>query len=116
MQDHSEVSLALAELKNKHDQFTCSLQGELTGVAPRIEEKDKRLPLITLLMLTRKIVTMNGGRIPTCEWRRDEDGNYETSCDEMFTFTEGGVVENGARFCQYCGRPIIPLLTYGEPE
>ena len=40
-----------------------------------------------------------------CIWVRDnEDGDvYETQCGEMFMFIGGGVKDNGAKYCMYCG-------------
>ena len=39
----------------------------------------------------------------TCTWTENEDGVYETNCDNMFVFNDGGPVENGFRYCPYCG-------------
>ena len=41
-----------------------------------------------------------------CEWKRDNDGIWNTGCGEMFEFTHDGPGENKARFCQYCGNQI----------
>ena len=38
-----------------------------------------------------------------CTWTQNEDGVYETNCDNMFVFNDGGPVENGFRYCPYCG-------------
>ena len=38
-----------------------------------------------------------------CIWTQNEDGVYETNCDNMFVFNDGGPVENGFRYCPYCG-------------
>ena len=42
----------------------------------------------------------------TCTWIENEDGVYETNCDNMFVFNDGGPVENGFRYCPYCGREL----------
>ena len=42
----------------------------------------------------------------TCTWTQNEDGVYETNCDNMFVFNDGGPVENGFRYCPYCGREL----------
>lgn len=39
----------------------------------------------------------------TCSWSADEDGTWETECDELFQFTTDGPKENGFKFCPYCG-------------
>lgn len=44
-----------------------------------------------------------------CQWREDEDGNWETACGELFFFTEGGPAENGFLFCPYCGSNLKPV-------
>jgi hypothetical protein len=38
-----------------------------------------------------------------CEWKEDDDGNWETGCGEIFTFTDGGPEENRQNHCGYCG-------------
>lgn len=40
-----------------------------------------------------------------CIWR-ENNGVYITACGHMFQFTEGGIGENGAVYCQYCGGKI----------
>lgn len=42
----------------------------------------------------------------SCAWTEDEDGVWATACGESFVFTDGGPVENRARFCPYCGRSL----------
>ena len=39
----------------------------------------------------------------TCTWTRDDDGNYETECDNMHCFIDGCVKDNHYNFCPYCG-------------
>lgn len=41
-----------------------------------------------------------------CRWTEDEDGNWDTECGHRFSFTIGGPIWNGQRFCGYCGRPV----------
>ena len=38
-----------------------------------------------------------------CTWTQNEDGVYETNCDNMFVFNDGTPSENGFAFCPYCG-------------
>lgn len=45
----------------------------------------------------------------TCTWTLDDsnDGEiWETSCGQAFSFTEGGVEDNGFVFCYKCGKRI----------
>jgi uncharacterized Zn-finger protein len=48
-----------------------------------------------------------------CRWTEDENGNWFTACGEAHVFIEGGPVENGHRYCPYCGREIA---TKGSQE
>ncbi len=41
-----------------------------------------------------------------CVWRENGDGAWITGCDDAFEFFEDGPTENGARYCQYCGKRI----------
>lgn len=41
-----------------------------------------------------------------CEWKSDEDGNWHTSCNEIYIIIEGTPTENSMRFCCYCGGAI----------
>ena len=41
-----------------------------------------------------------------CHWQQDDEGAYDTGCDERFEFYCDGPIENGFRFCPYCGKPI----------
>lgn len=50
-----------------------------------------------------------------CHWAADDDENWETSCHEMFVFAEAGPIENGFRWCPYCGRTIAEVVA-AEPE
>ena len=42
-----------------------------------------------------------------CTWTQndDEDDSYWAAacCDHLFVFNDGGPVENGFRYCPYCG-------------
>ena len=44
---------------------------------------------------------------PICIWVEDEEGIFETSCNEMFEFTESGPKENGFNYCPYCGCELV---------
>ena len=41
-----------------------------------------------------------------CRWKQDSDGNWETDCDNLFTFFDGGPTNNGFRYCPYCSKQI----------
>lgn len=45
-----------------------------------------------------------------CDWSKDEDGVYWTSCGEGFIFTEpSSVKDHNFKFCCYCGKKINDL-------
>lgn len=43
-----------------------------------------------------------------CAWNQDgEDGNWNTACNHIFAFIDGGPAENSdIKFCCFCGSPI----------
>lgn len=49
-----------------------------------------------------------------CEWEEDEDGNFETGCAHIFTFTTDGIHENHFAFCPYCGGVIVVAVDAGD--
>lgn len=40
---------------------------------------------------------------PTCDWREDEDGNWDTGCGQKHVLLDGGPTDNHMRYCCYCG-------------
>jgi hypothetical protein len=38
-----------------------------------------------------------------CIWRENDDGNWETECDEIHVFEYGSPHDNNYIFCPYCG-------------
>jgi hypothetical protein len=55
----------------------------------------------------------------SCEWSEtdpwgDMPGTYESACGEMWSFNEGGVKENGVKFCQNCGKPVV-VVPFPQP-
>lgn len=43
-----------------------------------------------------------------CVWTEDDDGAWDTSCDNRFEFTADGPEENDFAFCPYCGKNLTP--------
>ena len=43
-----------------------------------------------------------------CAWTLDdeESDTYASACGELWSFLEGGPVENRVRFCHGCGKPV----------
>lgn len=42
----------------------------------------------------------------TCVWKQDDDGNWDTQCDNLFIIIDGTPAENSMQFCPYCGKTI----------
>lgn len=44
-----------------------------------------------------------------CQWTYDEhDYKWDSACGESWQFTDGGPEDNGVKFCQGCGKPVMP--------
>lgn len=59
------------------------------------------------------------GQIPTCDWSQDFDGDmWSTDCGKGFVLTEGPPLENGMKFCCFCGRTLAesPYVEDAEDE
>ena len=50
-----------------------------------------------------------------CDWQQEEEGQWETDCDETFEFQEGGPLDNGFEWCPYCGKKLVETI-YSEPQ
>ena len=50
-------------------------------------------------------------KVKYCNWKQDEEDNYETDCgdDEIFSITDGTPKQNKMKYCPYCGK-IINIL------
>lgn len=43
-----------------------------------------------------------------CGWMLEFDGEYHmSSCEQNFIFYEDGPIENGFKFCPFCGKEIV---------
>lgn len=51
----------------------------------------------------------------SCQWSEDEDGVWNTACNERFHFDTGGPKENKAKWCIYCGAELI-AVPYPQPS
>lgn len=43
---------------------------------------------------------------PHCDWKEDEDGNWDTSCERCMVFEYAPPHEQGYNFCHHCGKLI----------
>ena len=52
-----------------------------------------------------------GQQRESCTWTEQDDkdmpGTYESSCGEMWLFTDGGVKENRVTYCHHCGGKVV---------
>jgi hypothetical protein len=50
-----------------------------------------------------------GCKLPDgCKWTYDEhDYKWDSACGEAWMFSDGGPIENGVKFCQSCGKPVL---------
>ncbi|HEJ7902334.1 TPA: hypothetical protein SMI06_001748 [Serratia marcescens] len=50
----------------------------------------------------------SGYKLPGCEWTYDDnDSKWDSACGEAWMFSDGGPTENGVKFCQGCGKPVL---------
>lgn len=53
-----------------------------------------------------------GQQRETCTWTEQDDKDmpctYESSCGEMWSFTDGGLKENRVTYCHHCGGKVVP--------
>ena len=69
--------------------------------------------------IRRRAGELDAPAVAECIWRDSEgDGNWDTSCGNLYFFVEGGPTENGQRFCGYCGGRLIehPYVEEIEPD
>lgn len=45
-----------------------------------------------------------------CTWTEDVDGNWETTCGEIFVLEDGTPSENSMKYCCYCGASLKEKL------
>lgn len=51
-----------------------------------------------------------------CQWFQEHDeGVWWTDCGNAFVFEDGGPIQNGFKFCGYCGKQLEENKEH-EPE
>jgi len=84
---------------------------ELLHIISNKSERIKKLKLdcghqatkICVLNLRNKELEDKVGK---CLWTQDEDGIYDTDCDNRFELLEGIPKDNKMMYCPYCGLHI----------
>lgn len=77
---------------------------------------------LTACCLTSEQLTIHPGRMitvpspPPCTWSQNAEGNWETSCDEVYCIADGTPAENRMKFCTYCGLPVVEKVYEEEDE
>jgi hypothetical protein len=53
-----------------------------------------------------------------CEWYLDDDDNgiWQTGCGKLWSFIDGGPIENDMDFCHGCGNPVTVATKGGLNE
>lgn len=46
-------------------------------------------------------------RLGGCRWTETKDGQWETACEQMHEFFDGGPKDNRLQFCGYCGKRLV---------
>ena len=44
---------------------------------------------------------------PSCRWTADDEGNWDTQCEQKHVLIDGGPKDNQMRFCCYCGGALV---------
>ena len=59
-----------------------------------------------------KVVVVMGEK---CKWTQDDwHGAYDTDCGQCFSINAGTLVENGMRFCCYCGKELEEVVAVDD--
>lgn len=72
----------------------CAGQTPLTAMADRFENT------------VMEIKKLSSNMMKACVWEPESEDTHLTGCDKNFTFTDGGVADNGFEFCPFCGGHI----------
>jgi hypothetical protein len=56
--------------------------------------------------------------VEVCTWKLDgwDEGIWQSSCGEAWSFIDGGPVENRVRFCHGCGKPVAAMQPTTEED
>ena len=52
----------------------------------------------------------------TCTWTEDENGAWHTTCGNCHELFDGTPVENGFKYCPYCGKELVEKMFEYEGE
>src|SRR3990167_1541554 len=88
--------------------------------ASRIMRRDPRAPYVVYTFRRAELDKITAAwraslHSARCTWTETEEGQWDTACGEVFEFIDGGLAENGAKFCQYCGLPVREVKAKEQP-
>jgi hypothetical protein len=98
---------AVQKTRRKHNE----LKRLRTEVRQHVVEWENRC-----LKTEAAAASLAGRLVQTCEWEENDAGTWETSCDRVYMFYDGGPVENGFYHCPYCGATLRASAGRGEEE
>jgi len=59
-------------------------------------------------------------RVRTCEWSYmdwpESGSDFDTQCGASWGFVDGGIKENGVKFCQKCGGQVVFIAPERDDE
>lgn len=84
---HVELARHAEELECDRNRLRCHLENETLRADALMEGLERE-------------------RNNECEWEETEDGNWETQCENMHVFLDGGPSANRHVHCPYCGGRI----------
>lgn len=87
--------------------FARQLERDIAELNDRLIDRQKTL-------MAELVNNSSGNRNP-CDWKQDDDGNWDTSCKQCMCFDYAPPFEQGYRFCHHCGKPIKFIEHEPEP-
>lgn len=71
--------------------------------AHEMEAKDLKAEIAAL---KAELAALKASHITPCRWEQDMDGNWQTGCDNLYSFIDGTPTENGTKYCPFCGHHV----------
>lgn len=113
MPDGIVYSSALPEFENNDSDkvvgYHCLIHGETRSVDSQEQAyADAELVVNACRAAMLQPVSQSYTLPEGCKWTYDEhDYKWDSACGESWQFTDGGPEDNGVKFCQGCGKPVV---------
>lgn len=89
------------------DIFIKLIYPEMTELAmATLSEEDCVNDAVTLIKEQAERIKELEAELGKCFWTQDEDGIYDTDCDNRFELLAGTPKDNRMKYCPYCGKLI----------